>query len=204
MTYAAAMKLGFDPLEDEHDGKDGPNWPPPPDFKPLGGNDARAKVFGQFKFRPAGTDGNPEAVQILDDWYSKNIVTVEIPQLGGVKGTGNLKRFAFHRLAAPQIVAFFQAVEDAGLANLILTWGGSYSARFIRGSRSVLSNHSFGSAFDINVPWNYLGSQPALVGRRGSIRELVPIAYGHGLYWGGHFRRKDGMHFEVARLAGAA
>lgn len=141
LTYSAAMKLGFDPLEDDHDGKDGPNWPPRPDFKPLAGNDARAAVFGQFKFRPAGIEGNPEAVQVLDDWYSKNIVTVEVPQLRGVKGTGNLKKFAFHRLAAPQIVAFFQAVEDAGLAHLVLTWGGSYSARFIRGSRSVLSNH---------------------------------------------------------------
>ena len=72
--------------------------------------------------------------------------------------------------------------------------------RFVRGSRTILSNHSFGTAFDINVPWNLLGSVPALVGQKGSVRELVPIANQNGFYWGGHFPRKDGMHFSIAKL----
>jgi len=29
----------------------------------------------------------------------------------------------------------------------------------------------------------------------------VPIAHDHGFYWGGHFSRSDGMHFEVAKLS---
>ncbi|PYN75607.1 MAG: hypothetical protein DMD96_27450 [Candidatus Rokuibacteriota bacterium] len=28
----------------------------------------------------------------------------------------------------------------------------------------------------------------------------VPIAQEHGFYWGDHFSRCDGMHFEVARV----
>lgn len=200
LTYAAAMQLGFDPLKDDTEGEEGPNWPGKPDFKPLVGNAARGRTFGQFRYKPAGVKGNPEAIRMLDNWAAENMVSVEIPQLQRVKGTRGAKRFQFHRLAAPQVQAFFQAVEDEGLSHLILTWGGSYSPRFIRGSRTTLSNHSFGSAFDINVPWNWLGTQPALVGKEGSVRELVPVGHRFGLYWGGHFKRKDGMHFEVAKV----
>ena len=62
----------------------------------------------------------------------------------------------------------------------------SFVARFVRGSRTVLSNHAFGSAFDINEKYNSLGSRPTLVGEKGSLRELVPIANRWGFYWGGH------------------
>jgi hypothetical protein len=32
------------------------------------------------------------------------------------------------------------------------------------------------------------------------VRELVEIANEWGFYWGGHFTRKDGMHFEIAKI----
>ena len=70
----------------------------------------------------------------------------------------------------------------------------------MRGSTTTLSNHSFGSAFDINVAWNERGHRPALVGEKGSVRELVPITHQWGFWWGGHFSTPDGMHFEVAVL----
>jgi len=200
LTYGVAMTDGFDPLEDDSEAESGPNWPPRPDFSPLGGDGAKAALFGQFQYKPAGIPGNPEAITVLGSWYRDNIVQVEVPQLVGVTGTAGHKSFPFHRFGAAQFAGFFQAAEKAGLGKLVLSWGGSYSARFIRGSRTILSNHSFGSAFDINVPWNYLGSVPALVGKHGSVRKLVPIANRLGLYWGGHFGRKDGMHFEIAKL----
>jgi hypothetical protein len=54
---------------------------------------------------------------------------------------------------------------------------------------------------DINVAWNGLGRQPAFVGQKGSVRELVPAAEKHGFYWGGFFAsRPDGMHFEAAKI----
>jgi len=207
LTLAQALNLGYGVLKDDYSGKDGPNWPPPPiDLSPLNG-DQKKSFFGAFQFKPSGTIDNPEAVTILDGWYSKNIVSVEIPQLKGLLGTSNLTKFPFHKAGADQFSGVFRAWEKAGLIGLVKSWGGSYSARFIRGSRTVLSNHSYGSAFDINVPWNYLNTVPALVGKTGSIRELVPIANKLGLYWGGHFRRPgfengrlDGMHFEIAKL----
>jgi len=39
-----------------------------------------------------------------------------------------------------------------------------------------------------------------LVGQKGCVRELVPIAHENGFYWGGHFSRLDGMHFEIAKI----
>jgi hypothetical protein len=38
------------------------------------------------------------------------------------------------------------------------------------------------------------------MGQKGCVRELVPIANEFGFYWGGHFSRMDGMHFEIAKL----
>ena len=74
--------------------------------------------------------------------------------------------------------------------------------RYIRGSATTLSNHAWGTAFDVNYRWNQLGHVPALKGEIGSVRELVPRAHQLGFYWGGHFSRRDGMHFEVARVGG--
>lgn len=199
MTLGRAMTNGFNPLEDDRPDDDGPNWPPPPDEGPLTG-DARAQLFGAFAYRPAPTPQNPEAIVITDNWAASNIITVDVPQLHGVMGAGSGK-ISVHRLIAPQVLKTFADWEAAGLKDRILSWGGSWAPRFIRGSRTYLSNHAWGTAFDINVPWNMLGSQPALKGQRGCTRELVKIAYDNGLYWGGWFKgRPDGMHFEARKV----
>lgn len=174
-----------------------PNWPPRPSFRPLANNDERARVFGRFSYVAAPTPDNPEAIRITDDWPARNIVTVELPQLARATN-GQHRSMRFHRLAANQLRRLWEAWEQAGLLDRVLTFAGAWVPRFVRDSRTVLSNHAFGSAFDINVAWNGLRRQPALVGQRGSVRELVPIAHQHGFYWGGHFTRLDGMHFEVA------
>lgn len=87
-----------------------------------------------------------------------------------------------------------------GLLKHILTWDGSFAARFIRCSTSSLSNHAFATAFDINADENPLGAEPALPGEKGCVFELVPVAHKFGFYWGGHFSRRDGMHFEIAKV----
>ncbi len=196
-SFGAAMQLGFSGIIDDRTDKSGEDFPLKPSFSPLTGNAERGKLFGTFTFASKPVPGNPENIQIKGDWESKNIVMVSIPQLVGIKGSDKVQ---FHKLAANQLVSLWKDWEDAQLLNLVLTWAGSFVPRFIRGSRTILSNHSFGTAFDINVPWNMLGSVPALVGQKGSVRELVKIANDNGFYWGGHFTRLDGMHFEVAKL----
>jgi len=85
---------------------------------------------------------------------------------------------------------------------LVISWAGAFYPRFIRGSSSSLSNHSWGTAFDINAPQNWLGQQPAAEGKPGSLLRLVPIANKWGFFWGGHYNsRPDGMHFELAKIS---
>ncbi len=202
-TLGAALSLGFDVgFTDPQRGDNEPLLPTTSDLKPITAA-ARARMFGRFEFEPAPTARNPEAIRILDDWEQLNILNVFLPQLKGVPvfGRRSSGRLRFHRAAADQLKAMWAAWEQAGLLDRILSWEGSYNARFIRGSRVKLSNHAFGSAFDINARWNRLGVIPAATGSEGSVRELVAIAEEHGFYWGGGFRqRPDGMHFEVAKL----
>jgi hypothetical protein len=122
---------------------------------------------------------------------------VEIPQLVGVKGAGRAKKFPFHKKVAGQVQGLFEMWEHYSYTHLILTYAGSWVPRFIRGSRTALSSHAWGTAFDINAAWNGYGRRPAMFGDEGCVRELVEIAVDHGFYWGGWFPRNDGMHFEV-------
>lgn len=199
-TYGiASSKFGFEIVKSDTDGKYGPNWPPKPKARPLNSNQ-KVALFGKIDFVPAPTKNNPEGIKIVGNWQKENLTRVKIPQLVGVTGAPKSGNIFWHKKGVGQVVELFQAWEDAGLKNKVLTWGGSWAPRFIRGSRSVLSNHSTATAFDINVPWNGLGRQPALVGRKGSVRELVEIAVEHGFWWGGWFSRADGMHFELNKI----
>jgi len=200
-TMGRAMTMGFDPLWDDRvDDDSSPNWPPTPAEGPLSPA-LRGGIFGNFAYRPAGSTANPEAIIITDNWAASNIMQVNVPQLKGVQGAPTTCNVPFHKLAAKQLQDTFAAWEAAGHRDKVLSWAGSWAPRFIRGSRTVLSNHAWATAFDINVPWNGLGAQPALKGKKGSVRELVQIAYDHGFYWGGWFKgRPDGMHFEVFKV----
>ena len=199
-TYAAAMKEGFVLVEDDAEDRNGPNWPPKPSYRPLAAAD-REKLFGKFSYTPAPIPSNPEAIQITDGWASTNITRVNISQLSGISGAPKSCVIQIHTALVPQITKMFEAWESSGLMTNILTWDGSWVPRFSRGSRTYLSNHSWGSAFDINVAWNGLGVRPALVGKKGSVRELVEIAADCGFYWGGWFtNRPDGMHFEAYKI----
>lgn len=198
-TMVRAMQLGFELIEEPAADMTGSNFPPRPDFPPLENTAARQAVFGAFNFVSEPRPDNRENIRILGTWARDNIVSVPIPQLRKALGSNAPASMQFHRLAAAQLKALWEEWESANLLDRILSYDGSFVARFIRGSTTQLSNHAFGSAFDINAGENPLGARPALVGTRGSVRELVPIANRHGFYWGGHFgSRPDGMHFEIA------
>lgn len=178
------------------------DFPPRPDFAPLTSNAQRAKIFGLPAYRSTPRAGNPEAITITDGWDDRNIVLIQLPQLVtlGLSKTGSVR---FHRLGVEQLRGLWASWEMAGLLHHVKSWEGAYVPRFIRGSRTTLSNHAFGSAFDINYTGNELGREPAALGSKDSVRELVPLAHEWGFYWGGHFSRADGMHFEIAKLKSA-
>ena len=194
-TYMKAMQFGFQLVEDPKDkSKEGPNWPPPPSFKPLTITQVQS-MFGKIEYK---INSGATTVTITNNWQKDNMVVVEIPQLVN-KPPYFRKKFNFHKKAAEQFKKLFAEWEKAGLIDRILTFDGDFNPRLIKNSPN-LSNHSFGTGIDINAQWNGLGILPALVGQKGSVRELVPIANKLGFYWGGHFGRKDGMHFEVAKI----
>lgn len=198
-TYAKALEDGFDGVLID------PDFPPKPNFLPLVSTSERQAIFGKFDYEDNPRPDNREAIDILGTWKSDNIIEVELPNFQTITDAPSSSKMTFHRLAALQLEGLWKVWQAQDLLPLILTFGGSFVPRFIRGSRTVLSNHAFGSAFDINVAWNQLGHTPALVGQKGSVRPLVPIANEYGFYWGGHFNgRKDGMHFEVAKILSSA
>jgi len=167
----------------------------------------RTATFGSFEYERAPTDTDAEAIAFCDDWAKKNIIRVPIPQLSHV----GHKSMQFHKDAADRLVKLFQSWEKANLLHLILSYSGSFAARYQRGAApkegkpedpTKLSNHSWGTAFDINKAWNELHQVPAILPATGAVRELAALAASCGFYWGGHYgKRPDGMHFEIGTPA---
>ncbi|MBB1138094.1 M15 family metallopeptidase [Myroides sp. WP-1] len=189
-AYLDGMK--FSPNQQEE-------FPFKPNFMPITKQETKFELFGLLTFQSDPNANNPENIVVLNDFEQKNIVTVEIPQFKKLFGN-QYHTVRFHRKGVKQLLAFFAAIEEKKLLPLLLTYGGSYTPRLVRGSKTTLSNHAFGIAFDLNMQWNALNQNPALLGNRGSLREIVPLAHQFGFYWGGHFSRQDGMHFELAQL----
>lgn len=149
--------------------------------------------------------GSKGSLVLPSSWVSANIGTVYIPQLDGVptyggKFSGNVR---FYKRAIPQLKAAFAEVERSGLKDKILFWDGSFVPRLKRGG-STPSNHTFGTAFDINAQWNGFKQKPAAKGKKGDLHAVAQIFKRFGFTWGGTWQRTpDGMHFEVNRILSA-
>jgi hypothetical protein len=183
------------------------NWPAVPTNLTQPSAERTKSMFGSFEYEAvAGSDSC--AINIKGTWETDNISTVDIPQLNGkINGTTGKQitkgTIRFNKKAVNQLQALWKEWETAGLLDRVLTYDGAFVPRFIKtktGCSTSLSNHAWGTAFDINAAWNARGDEPALKGQKGTTRELVEIANKHGFYWGGHFDTKDGMHFEVAKI----
>jgi len=178
------------------------------------GNGGRDTLFTTFIITDPEAEGYPgyeddpspgagaDDIKILPAWKKRNIGDVDIPQL---KTLGLHFSKQFHKKAIPQLLGLWQAWEDAGLLGQVMTFDGAFVPRYKRKlahTQSNISNHAWGTAFDINTAFNRLGSTPAIMWETGCVFDLVPLAIQWGFYWGGWFggNRVDGMHFEVRRL----
>lgn len=221
-TLAKAESLGYTILPDDYYTKRaGPGFPKEPTGLSSPGNASRNADFTCFKFlqRPLSQRPDLEAIVqkgscdgAVTDWVAEHIVNIDMPQLKFARGfTGRVR---CHKRAAPVLRALFERWEQDDLLHLIISYEGCFVPRYKRNQApgtaghglkrsedvNALSNHSFGSAFDVNFVDNQLGHVPAFCGRRGSTRELVASANALGVFWGGHFGKQDGMHFEISRL----
>lgn len=72
---------------------------------------------------------------------------------------------------------------------------GGLCVRLIRGSRSSISNHSFGTAIDVKLQGKLDGFGDG--GTQFGLLLLAELFNEEGWYWGATYRREDSMHFEV-------
>lgn len=72
---------------------------------------------------------------------------------------------------------------------------GSLCVRFIRGSTSAISNHSWGTAIDLTLE----GKLDAFAngGTQAGLLILAEYFNDEGWFWGAAYQREDSMHFEV-------
>lgn len=76
------------------------------------------------------------------------------------------------------------------VAKEIRTWDGCFNVRKGRGLSSM-SLHSWGIAVDLNAAWNGLGKTPTFSAK------FVQCFRDAAFDWGGDWKRKDGMHFQL-------
>jgi hypothetical protein len=87
----------------------------------------------------------------------------------------------------------FKNLIATGHVKEIKTWDGCFNIRKVRGGKSM-SLHSWGIAIDINAFENGLHQVPKLS------QEFVKCFKDAGFYWGGDFKRLDGMHFQLQTI----
>jgi hypothetical protein len=72
---------------------------------------------------------------------------------------------------------------------------GAFCARFIRGSTTSVSNHSWGSAVDLTLEGKLDGFGDG--GTQFGLLILAEYFNDEGWFWGAAYNREDSMHFEV-------
>src|SRR5215471_18394520 len=142
----------------------------------------RVRMFGSFKFKWEPRPGNPEHVMIDPVWTQISLVQINIPEIGRPAWVHYLVKGAFLDL--------WEAWRKEGLLEHVHTFDGAFASRFKRQNGTeeqrrkkcavlgapALSNHAYGSAFDLNARELPLG-RPAPAGH--VIHELAGIAKAH-------------------------
>jgi hypothetical protein len=111
---------------------------------------------------------------------------------------GTSTKLACAKAVAPLLVGFaaeFHKLIEPIDEGTLDDWG--YAYRDVRGSTTILSNHSSGTAIDLNATQHPLGKVGTFPIEK--VPMIRALAKKYGLIWGGDYRnRKDEMHFEIA------
>lgn len=104
------------------------------------------------------------------------------------------KRIYCNSIMITPLSQAFQNLINRGHVAELKTWDGCFNIRYQRGSRTKASLHSWAIAIDVNAFENGLGKEPKL--SAGFVKCFTDA----GFDWGGNWKRKDGMHFQLAMI----
>jgi LysM repeat protein len=151
------------------------------------GLDEVIATFGDIRtfIRPDGT---------LDPgWEAQMITRATLPfsiPLSGSPGV-MITRIACHKKLADTFIAAFKELQNQGLQDKIVRYGGCFVFRQKRLSQSF-STHSWGIAMDLNPETNAQGTSGNMD------PDVIKVFQSFGFKWGGEFsgKSKDPMHFQ--------
>ncbi len=103
------------------------------------------------------------------------------------------KRIYCNKDMVAPLTAAFKALISTGCVTELKTWDGCFNIRKKRGLASM-SLHSWAIAIDVNAFENGLSQTPKLS------KLFVSCFTNNGFDWGGTWTRKDGMHFQLAKI----
>lgn len=122
---------------------------------------------------------------------NKNMVLFDVPaelEIGVIP-----KRIYCNKDLVAPITQAFKNLISTGAVSELKTWDGCFNIRKKRGL-NTMSLHSWGIAVDVNAFENGLGAGPKLSAK------FVKCFTDAGFDWGGTWKRKDGMHFQLSSI----
>jgi len=139
-------------------------------------------LFGEFTAKRGAVPGS---IEVDPAWAAAHLQTATVPVLG---------RVTCNRGIVPQLRAAMARVASLGLTHTVRSFHGCFVPRYIGWSNTnLLSYHSWGIAFDLNLASNVRGAAPH------QNRRLVAVLERFGFQWGGTWLVPDGNHFEYHR-----
>lgn len=93
-------------------------------------------------------------------------------------------------------LVFADVEREESVVYRALGTAGMLCARFVRGSTTAISNHSWGTAIDLTLAGTLDRRGDNLV--QAGLAQIAPIFNRHGWFWGAGFGTEDAMHFEAS------
>ncbi|MGI5921301.1 MAG: Ig-like domain-containing protein [Syntrophomonadaceae bacterium] len=149
--------------------------------------------FGQFRYR----DISGGRIEVDPNWIAQNIVTITLPGLN--------RQVQVHRKAANSFIKAFTYIKNGtaningrqvSLLSLVKTMDGTWVTRHANWNPAQgLSNHSWGSAIDINASNHYRYVNPGSEPYDPNLILWEKAFKPAGFSWGNSYG--DAMHFEL-------
>jgi hypothetical protein len=150
-------------------------------------------AFGQFRYR----DTSGGRIEIDPQWVAENIVTIKLPGLN--------RYVEVHKDAKDNFIQAFKYIENGTatingkkvpLLSLIKTMDGTFVARHVNWNPARgLSNHSWGTAIDINAADHFRYVDPAREPYDPNYILWEKAFKPAGFSWGNSYA--DSMHYEL-------